>query len=176
MTSTTNAYCAALGIHAPRIQDARSSPDANYYSLLLVALLERGEPMTLEDVALRFAAAGVAPTAADALASLKRCKPARAPIYRDRDHYALDPHDDEVSFWLFRLGLRTARGAPLQAVQPAPDPLPSTDRPLTVAALGEAWREGVPNSWSAQRVAVAVLDAHESADGVRRRHRIGVGT
>ena len=163
MTSTTNAYCAALGIHAPRIEDARSSPDANYYSLLLVALLERGEPMTLEDVALRFAAAGVAPTAADALASLKRCKPARAPIYRDRDHYALDPHDDEVSFWLFRLGLRPARGAPLQAVQPAPDPLPSTDRPLTVAALGEAWREGVPNSWSAQRVAVAVLDAHESA-------------
>ena len=163
MTSTTNTYCAALGIRAPRIEDAKSSPDANYYSLLLVALLERGEPMTLEDVAARFAATGVAPTAGEALASLKRCKPARAPIYRDGDHYALDPHDDEVSLWLFRLGLRPARGAPFQVARPAHAPLPSPGQPVTVASLNEAWRDGVPNAWSAQRVAVAVLDAHESA-------------
>ena len=163
MTSTGNTYCAALGIQPPRIEDAKSSPDANYYSLLLVALLECGGPMTLEDVAARFAAAGAAPTAGQALASLKRCKPARAPIYRDGDQYALDPHDDEVSFWLFRLGLRPARGAPLQEVRHASGPLPSPDHPVTVAALDEAWRDGVPNSWSAQRVAVAVLDAHESA-------------
>ena len=57
MTTSSNAYCAVLGIRAPRVEDARSSPDANYYSLLLVALLERGEPMTLEDVAVRLAAA-----------------------------------------------------------------------------------------------------------------------
>lgn len=59
--------------------------DASYYSLLLVALIERGEPMTLADVAVRFAAAGIAPTPGEALASLKRCKPARAPVYRDGD-------------------------------------------------------------------------------------------
>lgn len=163
MTTTSNAYCAALGIHPPRIEDARSSPDANYYSLLLVALLERGEPMTLEEVATRFAAAGVARTREEALVSLKRCKPARAPIYRDGDLYALDPHDDEVSFWLFRLGLRPARGAPLRTIQHSYGPLPSTDYPVTIAALDEAWRDGVPNSWSAQRVAAAVLDAHQSA-------------
>jgi hypothetical protein len=163
VTSPSNAYCAALGIDPPRIEDARSSPDANCYSLLLVALIERGEPMTLGQVAARFAAAGVAPTEDQALLSLKRCKPARAPIYRDGDHYALDPHDDEVSFWLFRLGLRPARVAPLRPVQHAHGPLPSRDHPVTIAALDEAWREGVPNSWSAQRVAVAVLDAHQSA-------------
>ncbi|MGH9141183.1 MAG: hypothetical protein ACRD3J_15265 [Thermoanaerobaculia bacterium] len=163
MTSIGNAYCNALGIPTPRIEDAKSSPDANCYSLLLVALLERGEPMTLDDVAVRFAAGGISPTAAEALASLKRCKPARAPIYRDGDHYALDPHDDEVSFWLFRLGLRPARHAPLQIVRQACGPLPSADHPVTVAALDEAWRDGVPNSWSAQRMAVAVLDAHEAA-------------
>jgi hypothetical protein len=163
VTTASNAYCAALGIEPPRIEDARSSPDANYYSLLLVALLERGEPLTLEEVATRFAAAGVSPTAQQALLSLKRCKPARAPIYRDGDRYALDPHDDEVSFWLFRLGLRPARVAPLRTVQHASGPLPSSDRPVTIAALDEAWRDGVPNSWSAQRVAAAVLDAHQSA-------------
>ncbi len=163
MTISSNAYCAALGIHPPRIEDARSSSDANYYSLLLVALLERGGPMTLMDAAARFAAAGIAPTAAAALASLKRCKPARAPIYRDGDRYALDPYDDEVSFWLFRLGLRPARVAPLRTVPHACDPLPSADHPVSVAALDEAWRDGVPNTWSAQRVAAAVLDAHASA-------------
>lgn len=163
MTSIGNAYCAALGIRTPRIEDAKSSPDANYYSLLIVALLERGEPMTLEDVAVRFAAAGITSTVDQALASLKRCKPARAPIYRDGGHYALDPHDDEVSFWLFRLGLRPPRGAPLQTVRAASGLLPSTAHPVTVAALDEAWRDGVPSSWSAQRVAVAVLDAHDCA-------------
>ena len=162
MTTTSNAYCAALGISPPRIDDAKASPDANYYSLLIIALLERGGPMTLAEAAARFAAAEVTSSANEALAALKRCKPARAPIYRDGDSYALDPHDDEVDFWLFRLGLRPARSAPLQAIPNASAPLPSTDQPLTVAALDEAWREGVPNSWSAQRVAVAVLDAHQS--------------
>lgn len=47
-----------------------SSPDANYYGLLLVALLERGAPLTLEQAAVRFEEAGVAP-APEALASLK---------------------------------------------------------------------------------------------------------
>jgi hypothetical protein len=163
VTPSSNAYCAVLGIHPPRVEDAKSSPDANYYSLLLVALLERGEPMTLDEVAARLAAAGVAPTPGAALASLKRCKPARAPIYRDGDHYALDPHDDEVSFWLFRLGLRPPRVAPLTVVRSAPDPLPTPDRQLTIASLNEAWHDGVPNTWSAQRVAIVVLDAHGAA-------------
>ena len=98
----SNPYCAALGIPIPRVETACSSPDANYYGLLLVALLERGAPLTLEEVAVRFEEAGVAP-APEALASLKRCKPARPPIYRDGDHYSLDPHDDEADLWRFGL-------------------------------------------------------------------------
>lgn len=157
--SESNAYCVALGIAVPRVEDAMRSADANFYSLLIVALLECGGPLTLEEVARRFEHAGVAPARA-ALASLKRCKPARAPVYRDGEHYALDPHDDEVSFWLFRLGLRGPRFTPLQVVTPVSPP-PPTGRPLTCVALDEAWREGVPAGWSAQRVAVAVLDAHD---------------
>jgi hypothetical protein len=160
VTSTTNAYCAALKIPVPRLEDALTSADANYYSLLLVALLERGGPMTLEDVASRFEKAGVAP-AREALASLKRCKPARPPIYRDGDSYALDPHDDEADLWAFRLGLRPPRAQPLQVVRPDSGPPRAPDQRLTVAELDEAWREGIPNSWSAQRIAVSVLDAHD---------------
>jgi hypothetical protein len=103
--SKTNAYCRALGIQVPRLEVARSRSDANYYSLLIVVLLERGEPITLEEAARRFAEAGIA-SPEDALASLKRCKPGRPPIYRDGDLYALDPHDDEADLWAFRLGRR----------------------------------------------------------------------
>jgi hypothetical protein len=157
--NTTNPYCEALGIQAPRLELAKNSPDANYYSLLIVALLERGQPITLEEAAQRFEEAGVAP-AGRALASLKRCKPARAPIYRDGDLYALDPHDDEADLWAFRLGLRPPKAAALQVVPPDPRPLPTPAQPLTVADLDEAWREGVPSNWSALRVAICVLDAH----------------
>jgi len=79
--TATNRYCEALNIQVPRLEAARNSPDANYYSLLIVVLLERGEPITLEQAAKRFEEAGVA-TAGRALASLKRCRPARPPIYR----------------------------------------------------------------------------------------------
>ncbi len=157
--STTNPYCEALAIPVPRLEMAKERADANYYSLLIVTLLERGEPITLEEAARRFEAAGIAP-AGRALASLKRCKPARPPIYRDGNLYALDPFDDEVDLWAFRLGLRPAKVPELRIGRPDPDPLPSPDVPLTVAALDEAWREGVPNSWSALRVAICVLDAH----------------
>lgn len=62
MTSRSNPYCAALGIQVPRIEDARSSVAANYYSLLLVALLERGKSLTLEEVAVSDRQTGPATT------------------------------------------------------------------------------------------------------------------
>ena len=155
----TNPYCDALGIAVPRLELAARAAGANTYSMLIVALLERGEPLTLAEAAQRFEVAGIAP-AGFALASLKRGRPARPPIYRDGDRYALHPHDDEVDLWAFRLGLRPPRAIALRLVRPAPDPLPSPGEPLTVAALSEAWREGVPNTWSAQRIAICVLDAH----------------
>lgn len=162
MTNTSNPYCTALGIPVPRVEDARSSPGANYYGLLLVALLERGAPLTLEAAAARFEEAGVAP-APEALAALKRCKPARPPIYRDGDRYSLDPHDDETDLWAFRLGLRPARAVPFHVVRPDSGPLRTLDQPMTVPELDEAWRDGIPNTWSAQRIAAAVLDAHDTA-------------
>ena len=67
----SNAYCEALGIRVPALEAVRDHPEASPYTLLLVALLERGSPMTLPEVAERFARANVAPADA-ALRSLKR--------------------------------------------------------------------------------------------------------
>ena len=162
MTRTTNPYCEALGIKVPNLEVAKDRRDANYYPLLLVALLERGEPITLQEAAHRFEEAGVAP-AERALASLKRCKPGRSPIYRDGDLYALDPYDAEADLWAFRLGLRPPKGPSLRVVRPDPGSLPSLDSPLTVPQLDEAWRDGVSSNSSAQRLALCVLDAHGKA-------------
>ncbi|NJD19354.1 MAG: hypothetical protein FIA95_08760, partial [Gemmatimonadetes bacterium] len=128
-------------------------PEANTFSLLIVALLERGEAMTLAEVAARFEDAGVAQEE-DALRSLKRCRPARDPVYRDGDRYGLDPHSDELDFWAFRLGLRPAKwalldaGAAAPAPAPAPPRVPGLDEPITLHELEEALRNAWVYGWS----------------------------
>lgn len=161
-TTTTNPYCEALGIEVPRLEGVKDRPDVNSYSLLIVALLERGGPITLAEAAKRFEEAGIAP-ADRALGSLKRCRPARSPVYRVGDRYALDAHDDATDLWTYRLGLRPPKVASLEVVRPDPRPMPSSDRPLTVADLDEAWQNGIPSSWSPLRIAICVLDAHGEA-------------
>lgn len=157
--TTTNNWCQTLGITPPRLEAVAGHREANTFALLLVALLGRGEPMTLADVAARFEEAGIAERWR-ALLSLQRCKPGRPPVYRESDLYHLDPHDDELDLWAFRLGLRPPKVArtPPSEVQTAP--LPEPDSALSVSELDEAWRDANLFSWSAQRLAVAVLDAH----------------
>ena len=75
----TNNYCETLGIPVPSLEAVKEHREARPFSLLLVALLEHGGPMTLAEVAARFEQAGVAP-AGEALASLKRCRPRRPPV------------------------------------------------------------------------------------------------
>jgi hypothetical protein len=152
-------WCQTLGITPPKLEAVASHREANTFALLLVALLERGEPMTLADVAARFEEAGIAERSR-ALLSLQRCKPGRPPVYREGDLYHLDPHDDELDLWVFRLGLRPPKVArtPPKVVEAAP--LPGPDTALTVGELDEAWKDASLSSWSAQRLAVAVLDAH----------------
>ena len=154
-----NRWCRVLGIEVPRLESVKDHRDANTYALLLVALLERGEPMTLVEAAQRFSEAGVGPRDR-VLRSLQRCKPGRAPAYRDGDRYHLDPHDEDLGLWVFRLGLRPPRVPRLSVVRPAPAPLPPSDVPLTVEELEEAWKDASLGSWSSQRIALAVLDAH----------------
>ena len=88
-----NPYCDALGIGIPQLEVAKDHRDANYYGLLIVVLLERGEPVTLQQAAARFEEAGVAPAAAGsgfaetvqagASSDLPRRRPVRArPVRR----------------------------------------------------------------------------------------------
>lgn len=137
-----NPYCEALGIPVPRLEDAARSVDASPYALLIATLLEKGEPITLEEAARRFDEAGVAP-AEHALASLKRCGPARPSVYRDGEGYALDPHHHEAELWAFRLGLMPSKGPPLRsmAARRSQRMVRSASRDLRP---GRAWKGDAP--------------------------------
>jgi hypothetical protein len=155
----SNPWCAALKIPVPSLAAVKDHREANTFALLLVALLEQGASMTLLEIAARFAEAGVAP-ATEALASLKRCRPARPPVYRDGDRYHLDPYSDDLDLWIFVLGLRPGHAMRTSAPQPPPKGDIDTSTPLTLAELDDAWRDANLWSVSAQRVIAAVLEAH----------------
>jgi hypothetical protein len=155
---TTN-WCQTLGITQPKLEAVSGHREANTFALLLVALLERGEAMSLDEVAARFEEAGIAERSR-ALLSLKRCKPARPPVYREGDLYHLDPYDDELDLWAFRLGLRPPRVARTPPKVAETTPLPDLETPLTLRELEEAWKGASLFGWSAQRLAIAVLDAN----------------
>ncbi len=163
----SNPYCEILGIQVPTLAAVREHPQASTYALLLVALLEQGGAMTLRQVADRFERAGIA-SAESALRSLKRCRPARPPVYRDGDDYSLDPHDEELDLWAFRLGLRPPKVPMLAPVPPPQEPLPGPEVPLTAAEIAEAFRDAGLTSWSAQRLALAILDSHGGRLPARR--------
>lgn len=151
-----NAWCRALGIEVPTLEALRGHREANTYALLLVALLEHGAPMTLAEVAHRFEEAGI-DDAPSSLRALKRCRPARPPIYRDGDAYSLEPHDQDLALWAFRLGLR---GPSVPRPRPPPPvATPGTDVPLSAEELALFLQRLDSSSWSEARVALAVLDA-----------------
>jgi hypothetical protein len=151
-------WCQTLGIERPKLEAVANHREANTFALLLIALLERGGPMTLSEVAARFEGAGIAERS-NALLSLQRCKPGRPPVYREGDLYHLDPHDDELDLWVFRLGLRPPKVARAAPSAPQAVPLPGPDVALTPDELDEAWKDASLLNWSAQRLALAVLDA-----------------
>ena len=155
-TPASNTWCDELGIDVPRLEVAGHHREANTYARLIVALLESGRPMTLPEVAVRFEEAGIA-WRDRALLSLKRCRPARAPVYRVDDHYHLDPHDDETDLWAFRLALRPPRVTP---DPPEPEAeLPGDDVPLTETELDDGWKGQPLYGWAQYRIVLAALDA-----------------
>lgn len=146
-----------VGIEQFDLAELSRRRDANTYTLLVGVLLEAGAPRTLPEVAARLDAIGWAP-AAEALAALKRCRPARRPVYRTGDQYALDPHDSELELWKWRYGL-VEHSPPIERPRRAGPPVAGLEVALTFSELDEAWKEARISMWSAQRLVLAVLDA-----------------
>lgn len=151
-----NRYCDVLQVAVPRVEDAVADREVNTFGRLIACLLERGDAMTLEDVAARLERAG-AGSRARCLLALQRCKPGRPPVFREGDLYHIDPHHYEARVWTARLGLDRPGIPDLQLVPP---PTAKDDEPLSIDDVQLALRSASRPLWSGRRIALAVLDAH----------------
>ena len=85
MPSSAKTYCARLNIPVRRVEEFLDKKDVKLFDLLVVALLERGGPVTLEEIADRLSAAGVQAGTDDMVYSLKKAWHGMRPVYRGPD-------------------------------------------------------------------------------------------
>src|SRR4051812_50217164 len=83
MEPIQNRYCERLGIAVPRVEDVATRGTAKLFHLMVVALLERGAPMTLDEIAERLEEAGVIAETGDIAYSLQKAWHGMEPVYRD---------------------------------------------------------------------------------------------
>ena len=73
VSTTGNRYCERIGLmRVPRVQDVLGRSEMNLFHLMVVTLLERGGPMTAEEIAERLTEAGAIAGSGEMVLSLKR--------------------------------------------------------------------------------------------------------
>jgi hypothetical protein len=168
-----NRYCERLGIKVPRLEDSLAKRDARLFHLMVVVLLEHGQPMTLEQIVARLEAAGVRPgyggtRSTDLVDSLKKAWHGMEPVYRDaRGRYGVNLDSSELDLLLWQLRLRPGRHDSTLLPPPPPDPVAPPDTvPLSQEEV-EAALEG-RSSWAmgSLRPAAAVLEAFGSPKSI----------
>jgi hypothetical protein len=155
-----NRYCERVGLTSvPRVEDVLSRNEVNLFHLMVVALLERGGPMAVEEIAERLTGAGSIAGSGDMALSLKRAWHGREPVFRGPDgRLGLNLSSSELDRMVWHAGLRPPR---FQAPAPPPEPeLAGDDVPLSEEELVAAFRDRILYGFSAHRQAAAVLDVH----------------
>ena len=118
MSPERNSYCERLGLPVPRLEDVVDRKQVRLFHLMVAALLERGRPMGLDDLAERLRAAGVVAGSGDLALSLKKAWHGMEPVYRDaQGHFGLNLSSAALEYILRTAGLRAPRFA-----APAPPP------------------------------------------------------
>jgi hypothetical protein len=160
MDPVRNRYCERLGIDVPRVEAVAERGTAKLFHLMVTALLERGAPMTLDEIADRLEAAGVVAETGDVAYSLQKAWHGMEPVYRDatgRFGLNLDAFDLRILVQTIGLG-RSAEPLP-----PAPTlPMPGDEVPLSAEEIDAAFRDRSVTSLSWIRMAAAVLDARQA--------------
>ena len=155
----TNAYCARLELPVPRVENVATRTDAKLFHLMVVALLERGESLSLKAIAERLHEAGVTATTGDLETSLLKSWHGAKPVYRDdRGFFALDVSAWELRSIIFRLELRPSKQSPVNE-QPIIEPV-ADQVPLTEKEVRAAFESASPDNLSLVRRIAAILDIH----------------
>ncbi len=153
-----NLYCERLGLPIPYLDDVVGRKGVKLFHLMVVALLESGRPIGLDDLASRLRAAGVVAGSGDLALSLKKAWHGMEPVYRDvQGHFGLNLSSAALEPILWTAGLRAPRFA---VPAPPPEPAqPGDEVPLSENELDAAFRDRFISGFSALRQAAAVLDA-----------------
>jgi hypothetical protein len=158
MASIHNWYCQHLGIPVPIIEDVAGRPEVTLFQLVVMALLERGGPMTVGEIAARLDRASLPARLArpDFVVAVKKAWHGQPPLVRDGDErIALDMLSSEFRHITFVAGLRPSVLRP----GPAELRLPNDDEPLSQAEVTAAFSERSLEVYSSIRRAAAVLEA-----------------
>ena len=155
---SSNSYCARLDLPVPRVEKViAEKADAKLFHLMVVALLEHGEPMSLEAIADRLQTAGVKAATGDMRTSLLKSWHGRKPVFRDdRDWFALEVSAWELRSIIFQLNLRPSE-RPSADWQPQIEPV-ADDVPLTEDEVRAAFDSASRDNLSSVRRIAAVLD------------------
>jgi hypothetical protein len=158
-----NAWCAALGVDVPDVAAVatRKTPygPVRLSELVVVALVEKGAPMTDAEVVAHLSAAGVSAGTGDLAKSLKRALAStQAPILRDHEgRLTLDLKNRSLDLMMFRLGLRGPK-----YVRPEPAAAPPAEGALTREEVDAAFQGRISYSDTKARFVAAVLDAERA--------------
>jgi hypothetical protein len=171
-SATSNRYCQHLGIAVPRIEDVAGRSEVTLSQLVVVALLERGGPMTVDEIALRLDRAALPARLArpDFVTAVKKAWHGQPPLVRDGDALALDLLSSEFRHIEFVAGLRPS----MAPRGPGDFRLPDDDEPLSEAEVTAAFSGRSLQVYSSLRRAAAVLEAWgspQSLDDVDARLR-----
>jgi len=160
MDPVQNRYCERLGIPVPRVEDVVERGTAKLFHLMVVALLERGAPMTLDEIAERLEAVGVVAETGDVAYSLQKAWHGMDPVYRDatgRFGLSLDAFNLRILVQTIGLGRRAEPPPPVST-----PPVPGDEVPLSAEEIDAAFRDRSVTSLSWIRQAAAVLDARQT--------------
>lgn len=159
VSSNRNVYCERLNLSVPRVEDFLGNRECKLFDLLIVALLEHGAPLLIEQIAARLMAAGAQSPTGDMAYSLKKAWHGMEPVYCDSEgRFGLNLSSYELTRRLMRLGLQGTRNAVIPSTpEPVPEPIPD-DVPLTEIELRWAFAGRHIAAVSLLRQVAAVLD------------------
>ncbi|MFH1465076.1 MAG: hypothetical protein ABIO70_11890 [Pseudomonadota bacterium] len=151
-----NRVCEALGVPPILLDAYRPARSPSLFHWMILALVERGEPMTIDEIAARLEALGVTANTGDLVYSLRKAWHGLKPVYQDaRGMFGLDLQDWHIRHVLWETGLlETPRREPVQAAPPS-----GGDDPVTLEEVQELCERGISSSMSMLRVTAAVLEA-----------------
>lgn len=157
-----NAYCERLGVPVPDLDEVLDRKRLKLFHAVIVALLEHGAPMKLDELVERLLDADVYAPSGDMATSIQKAWHGLPPVVKDRDgRYALDVELDELRWMLYDLGVKE-RPAPTPRAEPPKPEIkePGDDVPLTKEELDAALDKASYGAASTLRRVAAVLDAH----------------